>query len=220
LVLGSGVSRTPDPQARRLILSVSANGRPHPPPSSPRPAYFFLSRFDSSARRPHGSAMSMKPLRVAFGNDHAAVAMRPALLAHLSAYAAADGRTTHVLDLGAPTTESVDYPDYAAHVAHTVACGQADVGVLICGSGIGMCIAANKVRGVRAALCIDAFSAEMSRRHNNANVLCLRAREQDVATNLRLIDLFLATPFEGGRHQGRVDKISLLDPPGPASSSC
>lgn len=138
-------------------------------------------------------------------SDHAAFAAKEALKKHL----AAAGR--QVIDLGTDSTASVDYPDLAAKGARAVARGDGDRGVFLCGTGIGVCIAANKVRGVRAASVWDDVSAEMSRRHNDANVACLGARTLDEATIARLVDLWLATEFEGGRHAGRVAKIQALD---------
>ena len=115
-----------------------------------------------------------------------------------------------VRDLGPNDTNSVDYPDYAHLIASAVATGEVERGILICGTGIGMSMAANRHPGVRAALCHDAFTAEMARLHNDANVLCIGARTTGVGVAEQMVRLFLATPFEGGRHQRRVDKI---DPP-------
>jgi ribose 5-phosphate isomerase B len=138
-------------------------------------------------------------------SDHAGVAAKAAVRAHLEAAG------HEVLDLGTATEEPVDYPDLAASGARAVASGRADRGVFFCGSGIGISIAANKVRGVRAALVHDEHGAEMSRRHNDANVLCLGARTTPAESLGRLVDLWLATPFEGGRHQRRVDKIGRIE---------
>ena len=107
--------------------------------------------------------------------------------------------------------EACDYPDVAYPVAHMVANGQADRGVLICGSGIGMCIAANKVRGVRAALVHDEIGAEMSRRHNNANILCLAGDLLGIRIIERIVSVWLATQFDGGRHARRVAKIAAIE---------
>ncbi len=112
-----------------------------------------------------------------------------------------------VVDLGTETRESVDYPDYAHELARRIAAGAADFGVLICGTGIGMSIAANRHPGVRAALCHDAFTAELARRHNNANVLCMGGRTTGPGLAMQMLDIFLATPFNGGRHERRVSKI-------------
>ena len=114
-------------------------------------------------------------------------------------------------DFGAASDKSVDYPDYAWSVARGVAAGSFDRGILICGSGIGMAIAANKVRGIRAAPVTDAAAARLSRQHNDANVLTLGARTLSVSDALDIVEAFLATPFEGGRHQRRVDKITAVE---------
>ena len=116
-----------------------------------------------------------------------------------------------VLDVGPASKESVDYPDFAFRVAEAVGRGEAQRGVLICGTGIGMCIAANKVPGVRAAPCHDSITAEMSRRHNDANVLCLSADMLGEKLIDRMIEIWLKTDFEGGRHARRVDKIGAME---------
>jgi ribose 5-phosphate isomerase B len=126
-----------------------------------------------------------------------------------------------VTHFGTHGPESVDYPDFAAKAARSVAAGHAERGVLVCGSGIGMDITANKFRGVRAALCHNAFAAEMSRRHNDANIMCLGARLTTGEEAERLVALFLDTPFEAGRHEKRLKKIGELEAaengcPGPA----
>jgi ribose 5-phosphate isomerase B len=124
-----------------------------------------------------------------------------------------------VLDLGADVSDSVDYPDYAFQVAQAVGAKQVDRGILICGTGIGMCIAANKVRGVRAAPCHDSITAEMSRRHNDANILCLSADLLGDELIDRMVRIWLTTEFEGGRHGRRVEKITRFeDNPLPPSS--
>ena len=116
-----------------------------------------------------------------------------------------------MLDLGTDSTASVDYADYAAKGGRAVAAGEGERGAFLCGSGIGICIAANKIPGVRGAVLHDEFDAEMSRRHNDANVACLGARVLTAERMAALVDLFLATPFDGGRHTGRVAKINALD---------
>lgn len=108
-------------------------------------------------------------------------------------------------------TKAVDYPDVAAAVAEAVASGEAERGILICGTGIGMCVAANKIRGVRAAVCCNEVAAEFSRRHNDANVLCLSGEFLGLAEIEALVRIWLTTPFDGGRHARRVDKISALE---------
>ena len=114
-----------------------------------------------------------------------------------------------IRDLGPADTTSVDYPDFAHAVARSVETGEARMGILICGTGIGMSLAANRHPGVRAALCHDAFTAEMARRHNDANVLCLGARVTGAGVALQMVEIFLATAFEGDRHQRRVDLIEI-----------
>ena len=115
------------------------------------------------------------------------------------------------LDLGPADSTSVDYPDYAVKVTAAVANGTAGLGVLICGTGIGMSITANKVPGIRAALCRTEFEARMARAHNDANVLCLGQRVTGSGLALEIVKAFLATPFEGGRHAGRVEKIRQVE---------
>jgi ribose 5-phosphate isomerase B len=144
-------------------------------------------------------------MRIALGADHAGVTLKDALKPLL------DARGLAYEDFGTHSTEPVDYPDYAARVAHAVSSGAFDRGILVCGSGIGMAIAANKVRGVRAAPVVDEASARVCREHNDANILALGARITAVEEARTLVDIFLDTPFQGGRHQRRVDKITALD---------
>ena len=144
-------------------------------------------------------------MRIALGADHAGVVLKEQLKARLGE------RGIPYTDFGTTGTDSVDYPDFATRVAREVASGAFDRGVLVCGTGIGMAIAANKVAGIRAAPVVDQQSAILSREHNDANILALGARLTDTALSLRLLDLFLDTPFVGGRHQRRVDKLSVLD---------
>jgi len=144
-------------------------------------------------------------MRIALGSDHRGHAVRPRVLELLQ-------RLGHeVEDFGAFTPDAVDYPDIAAHVAGKVSRGEVDRGILICGTGLGMCIAANKFHGVRAAPCHDDLTAEMSRRHNDTNILCLSADLLGERLIDRMIELWLSTPFEGGRHARRVEKISELE---------
>ncbi len=138
-------------------------------------------------------------------SDHAAFAAKSALKAHLEA------KGHDVVDLGTDGTTSVDYPDFAAKGGRAVASGVAPFGAFLCGSGIGICISANKVDGIRAAQVYDEFTAEMARRHNDANVICLGGRSLADDRIARLVDLFLATPFDGGRHAARVEKIRRLE---------
>lgn len=115
------------------------------------------------------------------------------------------------IDMGPESGDSVDYPDYAANVASAVARGEIDRGILICGTGMGMCIVANKFCGVRAVPCHDDLTAEMSRRHNDANVLCLSADLLGERLVSRMVELWLTTEFEGGRHARRLEKIALVE---------
>jgi ribose 5-phosphate isomerase B len=144
-------------------------------------------------------------MRIALGADHAGVALKDDLVKLLSE------RGVAFTDFGTLGSDSVDYPDFAATVARAVASGEYDRGLLFCGSGIGMAIAANKVPGIRAAAVIDTESARLSRSHNDANVLALGARLTPPATARHIVTTFLDTPFDGGRHQRRIDKITALD---------
>lgn len=138
---------------------------------------------------------------VALGSDHAGVALKSVLIPVVEAC----GFT--VLDLGTHGAASVDYPDYGAKVAQSILAGNAIFGIAICGSGIGISIAANRFHGVRAALCHSGLAAELSRRHNDANVLALGARLIGEAEAKESVERFLSTAFEGGRHQARVEKL-------------
>lgn len=144
-------------------------------------------------------------MRIAVGTDHRGYALRTKLTEIVQ-------RLGHeVIDVGSNTSDPVDYPDIAAEVAGRVSRGDADCGILICGTGLGMCIAANKFAGVRAAPCHDEVTAEMSRRHNDLNVLCLSADLMGERLIERMVEIWLSTPFEGGRHARRVDKIRALE---------
>lgn len=140
-------------------------------------------------------------MKVAVGSDHRGFEVKRRLVLIVQQLGHA------VLDLGPLGTEAVDYPDFAFSVAQAVSEGRADRGILICGTGIGMCIAANKVKGIRAAPCHDSITAEMSRRHNDANVLCLSADLLGEELIDRMVRIWLETEFEGGRHARRVEKI-------------
>jgi ribose 5-phosphate isomerase B len=135
------------------------------------------------------------------GNDHAGLLLKKELVRALAEWG------WEVEDVGCNSAESVDYPDFALLVARKVAQGKPGLGLLLCGSGIGMCIAANKVPGIRAALCQDSYSAGVSRAHNNANILCLGGRVVGIELAKSVLSVFLSTPYEGGRHQRRLDKI-------------
>ena len=139
---------------------------------------------------------------IAVGCDHAGYELKKELIRHL------EERGLEVTDFGTDSSESCDYPDYAKKVAKAVTDGDARMGLLICGTGIGMSIAANKVRGIRAAVLSDEFSAQATREHNDANILCLGARVVDTEKAIRLLDIFLDTPFSNGEnHVRRISKL-------------
>lgn len=140
-------------------------------------------------------------MTIAIGNDHAATAYKNRLAEHLKE------KGFEVINYGTDTTESCDYPVFAKKVGKAVVSGEADFGILICGTGIGMSIAANKVKGVRASLCTDLVMAEYTRLHNDSNVLCMGARIIAYEMAEMIADKYLSTKFEGGRHQKRVDMI-------------
>lgn len=144
-------------------------------------------------------------MKIAIGADHNGIEFKKLLAEHLR-------RGGHeVIDVGPETTESVDYPDYAFAAAELVSRGEADRGVLICGSGVGMSMAANKVRGVRAALCHSPEAATLTRAHNDANVLTLAGWQTDRKDVMQIVDNFMNGEFEGGRHARRVDKIKKYE---------
>jgi len=140
-------------------------------------------------------------VKIILASDHAGLELRQELVAGLRE------RGVAFDDVGPTSRDSVDYPDFATKVARAVAAGQYTLGVLVCGTGIGMSIVANKYRGVRAALCTTEFEARMARAHNDANVLCLGQRVVGAGVGRAILETFLATPFEGGRHEKRVQKI-------------
>lgn len=140
-------------------------------------------------------------MKIAIGSDHAGFNYKEAIKDHLQ-------QTGHdVDDLGTFTEASCDYPDYAHAVAHAVEQGQTEMGVLVCGSANGVAITANKHAGIRAAICWEKEIAILARSHNNANIICIPARFVSTDAALEMVDTFLSTPFEGGRHQTRVGKI-------------
>lgn len=151
------------------------------------------------------------PTTVAVGSDHAGFALKQELAAHLAE------RGIEVVDLGAHSADRVDYPDYGVAVGEAVVSGRAALGIAVCGSGIGIGIAANKVAGVRAATVHDVTSARLARQHNDANVLCLGERLIGPAVARDAVDAWLEATFEGGRHAGRVAKIDALIPDGSPS---
>src|SRR5574337_1946399 len=144
-------------------------------------------------------------MKISLGADHAGYPLKEKLKQRLAA------QGIEVTDRGTNSIDSVDYPDYARDVAHDVASKRADWGILVCGSGIGMAMAANKVPGVRAANVTSEQEAQLSRQHNNANVLAVGARILDDSTAFKIVDKWLHTGFAGGRHQNRVDKITALE---------
>jgi ribose 5-phosphate isomerase B len=142
---------------------------------------------------------------IALGADHAGFTLKQ----HLKAWLADRGHA--VLDLGTSSPEAVDYPDFAIAVARAVQSGTVQRGILVCGSGIGMAITANKIAGVRAAVAGDAGTARLCREHNDANVLALGARRTGVETAVEIVQVWLETPFAGGRHGRRLDKLAALE---------
>lgn len=143
----------------------------------------------------------MNTLKVAIGADHGGFELKEKIIDYLKE------NSYLYKDFGCFTEESCDYPEFAKKVASEVASGKFDRGILVCGSGIGMSITANKVKGIHAALCWNEATATSARTHNNSNVLCLGARQIDDKLGLKIVDIWLNTEFEGGRHQKRVDMI-------------
>jgi len=143
--------------------------------------------------------------RIAIGCDHRGLALKELIVPFLQ------NAGYSYEDFGCYSTDPVDYPDIARKVGEAVASGDFDVGILICNTGIGMCIAANKMRGIRAALCHDTLTAQRARQHNDANVLCLAGEGVDTKAALEIVKTFLTTDFEGGRHLRRVNKIRALE---------
>lgn len=144
-------------------------------------------------------------MRVAIGSDHGGIDLKETVVEVLKAL------QCEVVDMGTHDRASCDYPDFAERVAGAVASGQVEQGILICGTGIGMSIAANKVKGIRAALCNEVFSAKMARAHNDANVLCLGARVVGPGVAQEIVTAYITGVFESGRHARRVEKIGALD---------
>ena len=144
-------------------------------------------------------------MKIAIGNDHSAVEMKNEIKAFL------ESKGYEVIDEGTNTTESCDYPIYGEKVGRAVVDGEADLGIAICGTGLGISLAANKVKGVRACVCSEPYTARMSRQHNNCNVLCFGARVIGIELAKMIVDTWLNTEFEGGRHQRRVDMIMEIE---------
>ncbi len=143
--------------------------------------------------------------RIVLSSDHAAIELRQAIAAHVAA------KGYEVVDIGPVTTESTDYPKHGEAAARRVASGDCALGIIICGTGQGIMMAANKVHGIRCGVCCDTFSARMIRAHNDANMLSLGARVIGAGLALDIVDAFLGTEFEGGRHGRRVDMITALE---------
>lgn len=144
-------------------------------------------------------------MRIVLGGDHAGFALKEAIRAHLTE------QGHEVADFGTFCENSVDYPDIALPLAEAVSAGEFDRGILVCGTGVGMAIAANKCPGIRAALCGDTFTARCAREHNDANVLTLGARVTGPGPALEIADLFINSSFQGGRHRRRLDKIAFME---------
>src|SRR5574340_337843 len=143
--------------------------------------------------------------KIIIGSDHAGFELKEAVAGYLA------GKGFAVTDVGTASVQAVDYPDFGAEVARRVSRGEFARGILVCGSGVGMAIVANRFPGVRAVVALDEETARMSRMHNDANILALAGRRTDVQTAERIVDVWLATAFEGGRHQSRIDKIIALE---------
>lgn len=144
-------------------------------------------------------------MKIAIGCDHGGIAIKPAVIEVLKS------KNIEIVDKGCFDESSVDYPDYALSVAQAVATGEADKGIILCGTGIGISIAANKVKGIRAAVCHDLFTAEMCARHNDANILSMGGRIVSSELAADMTRVWLDTPFDGGRHTARVGKITDIE---------
>lgn len=142
-------------------------------------------------------------MKISIGNDHAGTEYKNAIIKHL------ESKAITVINHGTNTNDSVDYPDFVHPVANDVENHKVDFGILICGSGNGVSMTANKYQGIRAALCWNKEITALARQHNNANILSIPARYTSIQQVIAMVDTFLETPFEGGRHQNRVDKIPL-----------
>ena len=143
--------------------------------------------------------------KIAIACDHGGYELKKDIIKHLNA------RGFEIVDFGCDSTASVDYPDYALPASQAVAGGECDLGILICGTGIGMSLCANKVKGIRAACCSDTFSARMTRMHNNSNILCFGALVVGLGLATDMVDLFLDTEFEGERHNARIAKMMAIE---------
>ena len=144
-------------------------------------------------------------MKIAIGNDHVAVAMKK----HITEYLEAKGH--EIVNFGTDSGERCDYPVYAKKVADAIVSGECELGILICGTGVGISIAANKVKGIRAVVCSEPYTAKLSRQHNNTNILAFGARVIGMSTAEMIVDEFITAEYEGGRHQRRIDMISELE---------
>ncbi|WP_346916689.1 ribose 5-phosphate isomerase B [Clostridium sp.] len=144
-------------------------------------------------------------MKIAIGSDHGGLRLKKEVIKHL------EKKNIEVKDYGTYTEDSCDYPDFAEKVAEAVVAKEYDYGILICGTGIGISISANKIPGIRAALCSDTFSAHATREHNNANILAMGERVVGTGLALDIVDAFLGSTFEGGRHENRVNKIIEIE---------
>ena len=144
-------------------------------------------------------------MKIVIGNDHAAVEMKKEIAAYLESLG------HEVINIGVDTTDSCNYPEYGEKAGRMVAAGEADCGVLICGTGVGISIAANKVKGIRAAVCSEPVTARLVKEHNNANIIAFGARIVGIETAKAIIDAWLNADFQGGRHQTRVDLIHKIE---------
>jgi len=144
-------------------------------------------------------------MKIAIGNDHVAVEMKNLVKEHL------ESKGYEVVNFGTDTGERANYPVYGKKVADAVASGECDFGVLICGTGVGISLAANKVKGIRACVCSDPYTARLTRQHNNANIIAFGARVVGQELALMIVDEFFGAEFEGGRHQTRIDMISAIE---------
>lgn len=152
-------------------------------------------------------------MKIAMGNDHSAVEMKNIIKEHLIS------KGYEVMDLGTNSEESCDYPVYGEKVGRAVASGEADLGIAICGTGVGISLAANKVKGIRACVCSEPYSAKLSKQHNNSNIIAFGARVIGVETAKMIVDEWLGAAYEGGRHQVRVDMISEIENTGELAAA-
>ena len=144
-------------------------------------------------------------MKIVIGNDHSAVELKNIIKAHL------EEKGYEVMNVGTDTSDSCDYPVYGEKVGRAVASGEADLGIAICGTGVGISLAANKVKGIRACVCSEPYSARMSKQHNNSNIIAFGARVIGVETAKMIVDEWLNAKYEGGRHQVRVDMLTEIE---------